>query len=124
MKKFLPVFLVAWLTVFSLPNAVYAADNTSSEQTTVSSDASDNLTLALLEEGHGEDHGEHDHASHGDDHAHHAPHLDGSSVNLLWIVPFVGILLSIAIFPLVAPHVWFTLQSLYRLLFYFYHFLQ
>ena len=38
----------------------------------------------------------------------HAPHLDGSIENLsiFWIVPFVGILFSIAIFPLVAPHFW------------------
>ena len=38
----------------------------------------------------------------------HAPHLDGGIDNLgiIWIVPFVGILLSIAIFPLVAPDIW------------------
>lgn len=35
-----------------------------------------------------------------------APHLDGSKLALYWIIPFVGILLSIAIFPLVAPHFW------------------
>lgn len=35
-----------------------------------------------------------------------APHLDGGSLGLLWIVPFIGILLSIAIFPLVLPHFW------------------
>lgn len=32
--------------------------------------------------------------------------LDGAGLSLLWIVPFVGILLSIAIFPLVAEHFW------------------
>ena len=44
----------------------------------------------------------------GDNGMGHAPHLDGSSENLgiIWIVPFVGILLSIAIFPLVAPDIW------------------
>ena len=38
----------------------------------------------------------------------HAPHLDGGIDNLgiIWIVPFVGILLSIAIFPLVASDIW------------------
>ena len=38
----------------------------------------------------------------------HALHLDGSIENLgiIWIVPFVGILLSIAIFPLVSPEIW------------------
>ena len=35
-----------------------------------------------------------------------APHLDGAYLGLIWVVPFAGILLSIAIFPLVAPHFW------------------
>lgn len=34
------------------------------------------------------------------------PHLDGSALGLIWALPFAGILLSIAIFPLVAPHFW------------------
>ncbi len=32
--------------------------------------------------------------------------LDGSQLSLLWAVPFIGILLSIAIWPLVAPGFW------------------
>ena len=36
----------------------------------------------------------------------HAPHLDGAELGLIWAIPFAGILLSIAIFPLVAPHFW------------------
>src|SRR5918995_1615957 len=36
----------------------------------------------------------------------HAPHLDGSELNLLWSLPFVGILLSIAVFPLLAASFW------------------
>ncbi len=35
-----------------------------------------------------------------------APHLDGGALGLLWVAPFAGILLSIAVFPLVAPHFW------------------
>jgi len=35
-----------------------------------------------------------------------APHLDGAELGLIWIVPFVGILLSIAVFPLAAPTFW------------------
>ncbi len=35
-----------------------------------------------------------------------APHLDGAEMNLLWVIPFAGILLSIAIFPLVAGEFW------------------
>ncbi len=35
-----------------------------------------------------------------------APHLEGDHLSVLWAVPFAGILLSIAIFPLVAPRFW------------------
>src|SRR5690606_1248197 len=35
-----------------------------------------------------------------------APHLDGALLSLPWGIPFVGILLSIAIFPLIAPIFW------------------
>ncbi len=35
-----------------------------------------------------------------------APHLDGGELGLIWCVPFVGILLSIALFPLLAPTFW------------------
>jgi len=33
-------------------------------------------------------------------------HLDGSDLSVLWALPFAGILLSIAIFPLAAPQFW------------------
>ena len=35
-----------------------------------------------------------------------APHLNGQDLEIFWVLPFVGILLSIAIFPLVAEHFW------------------
>ena len=35
-----------------------------------------------------------------------APHLEGGNLSILWVVPFAGILLSIAIFPLVASDFW------------------
>ncbi|MFK7867428.1 MAG: sodium:proton antiporter [Alphaproteobacteria bacterium] len=35
-----------------------------------------------------------------------APHLDGGALNLAWGIPFAGILLSIAVFPLVLPTIW------------------
>ncbi len=35
-----------------------------------------------------------------------APHLDGADLSIYWVIPFAGILLSIAVFPLVAPHFW------------------
>lgn len=37
---------------------------------------------------------------------HGAPHFDGAALELYWVIPFVGILLSIAIMPLVAPRFW------------------
>ncbi|MFQ6605393.1 MAG: sodium:proton antiporter [Fidelibacterota bacterium] len=37
---------------------------------------------------------------------HHAPHVDGSSLAVYWVIPFFGILLSIAVMPLVAPRFW------------------
>tara|TARA_A100001035_G_C27764608_1_gene492987 strand:- start:338 stop:1789 length:1452 start_codon:yes stop_codon:yes gene_type:complete len=40
--------------------------------------------------------------NHADQHL----HIDGSSISLLWIIPFIGILLSIAIFPIINPHYW------------------
>ena len=35
-----------------------------------------------------------------------APHLDGAELGLIWVAPFVGILLSIAVFPLILPQFW------------------
>lgn len=35
-----------------------------------------------------------------------APHIDGTGISLLWVLPFAGILLSIAVFPLVLPRLW------------------
>jgi len=37
---------------------------------------------------------------------HAAPHIDAKNLSLLWIIPFLGILLSIALFPLLTPHFW------------------
>src|SRR4051794_4212850 len=34
------------------------------------------------------------------------PHLDGASLGLLWVLPFAGMLLSIALVPLFAPRFW------------------
>jgi Na+/H+ antiporter NhaD/arsenite permease-like protein len=35
-----------------------------------------------------------------------ATHLDGATLGLVWSVPFIGLLLSIAIMPLATPHFW------------------
>ncbi len=34
------------------------------------------------------------------------PHLDGSSLGPIWAAPFIGLLLSIAVLPLAATHMW------------------
>ena len=34
------------------------------------------------------------------------PHVDGTTLTILWIIPFAGILLSIAVMPLAIPHFW------------------
>ena len=36
----------------------------------------------------------------------HSLHLDARNLSILWIIPFIGILLSIALFPLLLPHFW------------------
>ncbi len=35
-----------------------------------------------------------------------SPHLDGALVDIIWGLPFAGLLLSIALFPLIAPDFW------------------
>lgn len=35
-----------------------------------------------------------------------AAHIDGGALSLIWSLPFAGLLLSIALLPLVAPHFW------------------
>ena len=44
--------------------------------------------------------------SHSHEHLHENLHIDGSSISLLWIIPFVGILFSIAIIPLINSRFW------------------
>lgn len=43
-------------------------------------------------------------AGHGQ--VHSAPHIDARNLSLLWVIPFLGILLSIALMPLLTPHFW------------------
>ncbi|HJL73830.1 MAG TPA: sodium:proton antiporter [Candidatus Marinimicrobia bacterium] len=35
-----------------------------------------------------------------------SPQLDGAALSIYWVIPFIGILLSIAVFPLFAPGFW------------------
>lgn len=38
--------------------------------------------------------------------AHSAPHIPGAELSIVWVIPFVCLLLSIAIMPLTMPHLW------------------
>ena len=42
----------------------------------------------------------------GTAHAADAAHVDGTAMGAPWAIPFVGLLLSIAVLPLAAPHLW------------------
>ena len=42
----------------------------------------------------------------GGNNVHSVPHVDGTTLTILWTIPFAGILLSIAVMPLITPHFW------------------
>ena len=65
------------------------------------SEAAGNATESALLPGHAEPHSE----PHGEDHAHHHG-VDGQGLTVLWVIPFAGMLLSIALGPILAPHFW------------------
>lgn len=92
MKK-LSIFMLAMLVALCSASAIFAADTTGHKETKKIEHNKDT-------EAHQDAHAEDAHAGH------HAPHLDGKNLNILWALPFLAILLSIAIFPLVASHFW------------------
>lgn len=65
------------------------------------SEAAGNTTESALLPGHAEPHSE----THGEDHAHHHG-VEGQGLSVLWVIPFAGMLLSIALGPILAPHFW------------------
>ena len=65
------------------------------------SEAAGNATESALLPGHAEPHSE----PHGEDHAHHHG-VEGQGLSVLWVIPFAGMLLSIALGPILAPHFW------------------
>ena len=69
--------------------------------------ATDNYQLALAaEQGHGES-GQHDSAMHAEGEHQGGGHIDLGTVLPLWsVIPFVGILLSISVIPLINGHWW------------------
>lgn len=65
------------------------------------SEAAGNTTESALVPGHAEPHSE----THGEDHTHHHG-VEGQGLSVLWVIPFAGMLLSIALGPILAPHFW------------------
>lgn len=58
------------------------------------------------EHGHHHDHGDHGHHGEHDEHHGGSHGVDGATLPIFWGIPFAGILLSIALFPLVMEHFW------------------
>ena len=50
--------------------------------------------------------GQEAHAPHAEDHAHTHHGVEGKGLSVLWVLPFAGMLLSIALGPILAPHFW------------------
>ncbi len=91
MKKILVTFAIVFMTI----GCSIQLFNT---------DASASQPGSKIESGsHGADNAKSD-STHSGSHA--VPHIDAKHLSLLWTLPFLGILLSIALFPLLAPHFW------------------
>lgn len=68
-------------------------------------EAAGNATEPALPSGHAESHEEgHDGHDEGHAHAHHG--VEGQGLSVLWVIPFAGMLLSIALGPILASHFW------------------
>ncbi len=82
---------------------------THDEYTALESHAAAPVDNVTPDHGTAADHSDHGDVGHSvDGHGVHggAPHLDGGALSIAWVIPFVGILLSIALFPLAAPRFW------------------
>ena len=93
MKKILISLIAVSAIIFLSPQIFHAKAETPQtvikvEDNTHNTDQVKNETSAVHDSGHA------------------APHIDAKNLSLLWIIPFLGILLSIAFFPLLTPHFW------------------
>jgi Na+/H+ antiporter NhaD/arsenite permease-like protein len=93
MKKFLISIIAVSAIIFLSPQLFHAQANT--PQTAVKIENNAHASDQVKTDGA---------AEHGSGHS--APHIDAKNLSLLWIIPFLGILLSIAFFPLLTPHFW------------------
>jgi Na+/H+ antiporter NhaD/arsenite permease-like protein len=87
----LSTLVLASLMILSVP-AAHAQDHGDAHGTAIETEHSDHGHTTTESNAHGSD-------------VHHGPEL-GTRLPLWSAIPFVGILLSIAVFPLVAPHFW------------------
>ncbi len=97
MKKTVFGLLAVLAAIYFSPviASVYAADEHKTAHKTEQIKSKDAHKTSSHDE-HGKGHGD----------GHHAPHIDGKDLSLAWAIPFAAILLSIALFPLLAPHFW------------------
>jgi Na+/H+ antiporter NhaD/arsenite permease-like protein len=94
--RLLRTFLLPLILVGLLPS-LWAADPTATApQPAPNKKTTDTPAAKTGHDGHGED----------ADHDGHHYGVAGKGLSVFWIIPFVGMLLSIAVFPLVAPHFW------------------
>jgi len=115
------LFVFSFVSVFSEENGSHASKGESHAIANVTQGANNETAEEVPHgahevskdlHGHDEVGGVVDHGpSHGvadgeEESGHHGVHLQGETVSLWWIIPFIGILLSIAILPLVAGHFW------------------
>lgn len=91
MKRFLVIFFAILTVINAIPMAVLA-EEAAKKQAAAAEQASQ-----VKEAGH---------SGSSQEGSHHSAENLGTALSLWWVIPFAGILLSIALFPLLAPHFW------------------
>jgi len=91
MKRFLVIFFAILTVVNAIPMAV-SAEEAAKKQAAAAEQASQVK--------------EAEHSGSSQEGSHHSSENLGTALSLWWVIPFAGILLSIALFPLLAPHFW------------------
>ncbi len=91
MKRFLVIFFAILTVGNAIPMAV-SAQEAAKKQVAAAEQASQVK--------------EAEHSGSSQEGSHHSSENLGTALSLWWVIPFAGILLSIALFPLLAPHFW------------------
>lgn len=102
-KSALLIFLLTFFAVsYFSPAFCETSDTNNNQSAVISKDINSHDTHS--ENKHIED--EQDDGGCGGGQKEHSFHVNGEKMSILWALPFVGILLSIALLPLIAPHFW------------------